>query len=88
MKIKSGFITRKIGNKIVGVAVGERSKEFNGMIDLNESAEFIWKCLEKDTTAQEIAQKVSEHYDIDIEKATNATDIFIKALKENNLIEE
>ena len=43
MKIKSGFITKKIGDKIVAVAVGERIKSFNGMITINETGEFIWK---------------------------------------------
>lgn len=88
MKIKSGFMTRKIGDKIVAVAVGERSREFNGIINLNETGEFIWKCLENDTSLDEVADKVAKQYEIDLQKATEATARFIDELKRNNFIEE
>jgi hypothetical protein len=88
MKIKSGFMTRNISGKIVAVAVGPRSLEFNGMINLNETGEFIWKCLEKETSEQEIAQKLAKHYDIDTEKALESTKSFIDELRKNDLIDE
>lgn len=88
MKIKSGFMTRKIGDKIVGIAVGERTNDFNGMINLNDTGLFIWKCLEKETTPEEIAQSLTKEYDIDLESATNSVNSFIGDLKKYNLIEE
>lgn len=88
MKIKSGFVTRKIGDKIVGIAVGERSNEFNGMITINETGEFIWKCLEKDTTEEKVAQKVEKKYNIDNETARNAVKGFINELRKYNLLDE
>ena len=75
MKIKSGFMTRKIGDKIVGIAVGERSREFNGMINLNETGQFIWKCLENDTNIDEVVNKVVKEYDIDNETANKYANI-------------
>ncbi len=88
MKIKSGFMTRKIGDKIVGIAVGERSKEFNGMINLNETGQFIWKCLENDTTISEVVDKVVKEYDIDNTTANNAVLAFVDELKKHNFIED
>lgn len=88
MRIKSGFMTRKIGNKIVAVAVGDRAKEFNGMIDLNETGEFIWKCLEKDSTIDEVSQRLVEEYGIDFDRAKNSATKFISVLVENELVEE
>ncbi len=88
MKIKSGFMTRKIGDKIVGIAVGERANEFNGMINLNETGLFIWKCLEKDTTPEEIAQNLTKEYDITLDVASNSVNNFIDELKKYNLIED
>ena len=42
MKIKDGFVTRKIGDKIIAITVGEHTKDFDGMITLNETGHFIW----------------------------------------------
>lgn len=88
MKIKSGFVTRKIGDKIVGVAVGKRTEEFNGMITLNETAQFIWKCLEKDTDVDKVISKVIKKYDIDENMAAKAVNDFVEQLKNYNLLDE
>ena len=37
MKIKNGFMLRKVGAQNVVVAVGEASRSFNGIIRLNDS---------------------------------------------------
>ena len=58
MKIKTGFIKRMVGGRNIAVAVGERCKDFDGMITLNDMAGFIWDCLESDTTTEEIVKKV------------------------------
>lgn len=88
MKIKSGFMTRQIGDKIVGIAVGERTSEFNGMINLNSTGQFIWKCLEKDTTIEEVVEKVVNEYDIENDKAFASVNAFVEELKKHNFIEE
>lgn len=88
MKIKSGFVVRDIGGKVVAIAVGERSNEFNGMINLNQSGKFVWQCLEKETTVEEVAKKVVKEYDITIEEATEAVVGFVSELKKSGLIEE
>ena len=43
MKIKKGFVLRKVGGESVVVPVGEMSKQFHGMINLNETGAFL--CL-------------------------------------------
>lgn len=88
MKIKDGFVTRKIGDKILAVAVGERSREFNGMITINETAQFIWKCLEKETTIQQVVEDVMKQYSIDEQTAKQAVEGFISELKHNELLDE
>ncbi len=88
MKIKSGFIKRTVGGRNIAVAVGERCKDFDGMITLNDMAGFIWDCLETDTTAEEIVKKILKEYDIDEQKATADVDAFIKTLRDAGLIDE
>ena len=58
MKIKDGFILRDLAGKTFVVAVGDRSKEFKGMISLNETGKFIWKLLEIGATKDEVIEKL------------------------------
>ena len=55
MKIKSGFIVRKIADQHMAVPVGERSQELHGMIGLNETGAFLWELLEEDQTEESLA---------------------------------
>ena len=43
MKIKKGFVLRVVGGENVVVPVGEMSKVFHGMINLNDTGAFMWK---------------------------------------------
>ena len=88
MKIKDGFVLREIADTIVAVPTGELVNEFQGMINLTNSAKFVWELLQKDTTIDEIADKLSKKYNIDINKAKEDAEKFINNLKESNLIEE
>ena len=42
MKVKDGFILRKVGRQYVVAATGEASRNFNGMMRLNEEAAFAF----------------------------------------------
>lgn len=71
MKIKKGFVMQKIGDTTVVVSTGELSRTFHGMIELNETGAEIWKCVEEGMSVLEIANKFSQEYDVDIQKATD-----------------
>ncbi len=88
MKIKDGFILRDVlGNSVV-VATGKRTKEFNGMINLNSSSTFLWRILEKGATEEELVEKLLDEYDVEEEKARKDIKGFIEKLREAKLIEE
>ena len=88
MKIKSGFIKRTVGGKIIAVAVGERCKDFDGMITLNHMAGFIWDKLEKDVTSEEIIAAILKEYDTTREQAEKDVATFIENLREKGLLDE
>ncbi len=88
MKIKKGFVTREIAGTIVAVPTGELVNEFQGMINLTNSAKFVWDLLQEDISIEEISDKLSKEYDIDIEKAKIDVEKFVNNLKSSNLIEE
>ena len=62
MKVKDGFILRKVGRQFVVAATGEASKNFNGMLRLNEEAAFAFDLLQKGTTQEELVSALMEKY--------------------------
>ena len=58
MKIKEGFILRKVAGKYVVVATGEASKSFHGMVKLNETAKNIWQGVSEGKTVDEITDEL------------------------------
>lgn len=88
MKIKNGFVTRKIADTIVAVPTGELVNEFQGMINLTNSAKFVWDLLQEETTIDEVSEKLSKKYNIDISKAKADVESFVNNLRDSNLIEE
>ena len=88
MKIKSGFILRDVGGKSFVVAVGERSKEFRGMITLNETGKFIWKMLEKGATINDVVDSMLSVYEgADREVIEKDVSDFVAKLQGDNILE-
>ena len=88
MKIKDGFILRDVGGKTFVVAVGERSKEFKGMITLNETGKLIWQTLEKDSSIEDVVNAITSKYECDdvalVEKDVKA---FVEKLAGDGILE-
>ncbi len=86
MKIKDGFMLRKVADSFIVVAVGDRVKEFNGIINLNETSALLWRTLEKDVTESQLVDALLSEYDVDREVAAKDVALFIEKLKEANLL--
>lgn len=63
LKVKKGFILRKLGTEHMAVAIGEASRNFNGMIRLNDTGVSYWKELEKGTTKEDLVSKTVEMFE-------------------------
>ena len=87
MKIRNGFILRKVGEQNVVVAVGEASRSFNGIIRLNDSGRYLWEKLQSGTTEQELLQTMLNDFDIDESTASKDISAFIAKLEEAGLLE-
>ena len=75
MRIKEGFIIKKLGIGYVVVTVGEASKDFNGLIRLNPSGAFLWQCiLDGADTRQKLIDAMVNHYDA-LDEATAGKDL-------------
>ena len=87
MKIKSGFVVRKVGGEHVVVPVGERSKEFHGMINMNETGAFLWSFFSSEHTVDEGIDALCKEYDITKELATTDVNRFVETLQRNGFTE-
>lgn len=88
MKIKEGFMLREVAGSYVVVAVGKRSEQFNGMVNLNETGAFLWKLVEQGASRDELLNSLLETYEVEREKAEQDVDKFISVLQQNNFVEE
>lgn len=87
MKIKDGFVLRKVADSFVAVAVGERSVDFNAMITTNETGAFLWKKLQNDTTEEELLTALTDEYDVDAETAKADISEFLQKLRDGELLD-
>ena len=87
MKIKQGFVVRSIAGESVVVALGEASRNFNGIIKLNETVRFLWDLLAVGATLEELQAKLTEEYDVSAELAAADIEKFVGSLKGAGIIE-
>lgn len=79
---------REVAGSYVVVAVGKRSEQFNGMVNLNETGAFLWKQVEQGASRDELLNSLLETYEVEREKAEQDVDKFISVLQQNNFVEE
>lgn len=86
MKIKSGLILREVADNYIVVAVGERVKEFNGLINLNSTGAFLWKKLENGAEEEDLVKALLDEYEIDEQTARKDVSLFVSKIKEAKLV--
>ena len=86
MKIKKGFVLRVVGGESVVVPVGEMSKKFHGMINLNETGAFLWRFFTEEHSLDEGVQALQANYNVEEEIARSDVEKFISVLQENGFL--
>ena len=75
MRIKEGFVMKKLGSGFVVVTVGQASKAFNGVIRMNETSAFLWQSILDGTdTREQLVSAMMARYD-DLDEATASQDL-------------
>lgn len=87
MKIKKGFILRVVGGENVVVPVGELSKTFHGMINLNETGAFLWRYFSEEHTAQEAVDALCAEYEAPREQVETDVNRFVEILTKNGFVD-
>lgn len=86
MKIKDGFMLRRVGGQFVVVALGEASRSFNGIIRLNDTGKFLWEQLSADRTEEQLCEALLSEYDVTPQQARADVSEFIGTLKKAALL--
>ena len=85
---KPNYIRRKVGGNDILIPVAENVADFNGFIELNPAAAFIWDSLKAPSTIHEISVALAEKFDIDEATAQADTEEFFELLKEHKMLLE
>ena len=88
MKIKEGFVLHSVGDENVVVAIGKMTTKFRGMIRLNSTGAFIFRCLEKETDEKGIVSALMSEYGIDEATATTAATSFVAQLDNAGVLDK
>ena len=82
MKIRDGFILRKVPGMNLVMPTGKNVKNFNGTLMLNDTGAFIYEKLQNGATPDETAQALTEEYDVALDTATTDVQNTITSLIE------
>ncbi len=88
MKIKNGFVSRQVAGSNVVVATGEQSKNFNGVIKLNESGMILWDILVGGAEKSDLVDALLAEYDIDRATAEADVDKFVGELRDAGALDD
>ena len=87
MKIKEGYVIRKVMGNHVVIATGEASKNFHGMVKLNDTAAEIWGYVAENKSVDEIVSCMLEKYEVDEAQLRPDVEKTLKTLVEQGFIE-
>ncbi len=87
MKINENFVLREVAGSWVVIPIGEKSVDFNGMMNLNETGVLLWRELEKGATKEELVAAITAEYEVSAEEAAKDIDEFLFTLVKAGCLE-
>ncbi len=88
MRIKKGFLLRRVGTQNIAAAAGSEAKSFNGIIRLNETGRFLWEKLADECTQEELVGALTGAFSVSKEQAERDVSAFLDELKSAGLLAE
>jgi len=87
MKIKDGFILRKVPGMNLVMPAGKNVKSFNGSLMLNDTGAFIFERLQQGSSPEELALALTAEYDVTLETASTDVQNTLASLIEAGVAE-
>lgn len=88
MHIPKGFHIRQILDETIAVPSGEISKDFSGIISLNEVGQFLFELLQTEQSRESLLRALLDSYDVPEEIAQADIDDFLSHLRSAGLLIE
>ena len=88
MKIRSGYVLRQVMDINVVLGIGSDAYVPNRIMSVNEVGAFLWHLLEEGAEKQELVDKLTQEYEVDVSTASVDVDNFLTQLREKALIVE
>lgn len=89
VKIKNGYELQKLSEQWIITYNGNPTEAQLSSIILSDTAVFLWNLLkEKEVTKTEMLDALIGEFDISTVLALGNIDVFVRTLKENDIIEE
>ncbi len=85
MKIKPEFKLRKVGG--MNIVVSTAGMNFQGIITVNDTAEFIWRMLEKEASQEDIIKALAAECGVEPEEIQSDVEEFTASLKGAGILE-
>lgn len=88
MRIKEGFVLRQVAGQGMVIATGEASKNFHGMVKLNDTGSLIWQGVANGLTLEMIADQLTDKYEVDHQKALTDVEAMVDQMKKAGFVIE
>ena len=80
MRLIEDHILRKVHGNVVLVPLSDRETDFNGMIALNHTGEFVCRMLQQDTDRDSLIAGLTQEYEMEPEQVAADVDAFLSEL--------
>ena len=80
MRLIEDHILRKVHGNVVLVPLSDRETDFNGMIALNHTGEFVCRMLQQDTDRDSLIAGLTQEYGMELEQVAADVDAFLTEL--------
>ncbi|MBO5734175.1 MAG: PqqD family protein [Clostridia bacterium] len=86
MKLKDGFMLKKILDDYIVVPTGDNIVDFAVAVSLNETGAFLWQQLESEKNIYELADALAAEYDVTPDEVIGDVVEFADMLKTHNFL--
>ena len=89
MRLLEGFVLRSICGEHIVTGEGLARVDFSKVISLNPTAAYLWEQVQdRDFTAEDLVDLLTERYDVDRERARADVDKLLVSWREAGLMAE
>lgn len=86
MRLIKDHILRNVNGNIVLVPLSDRETDFNGMIVLNHTGEFVCRKLQQETDRHSLIVSLAQEYEVEPARVEADVDAFLSELDSCHLL--